>query len=140
MTSDDPAVGDAEILLRRIATYGDTNMMIVDDVTGEARISSGAFRLDHDGCSVYRSAVLDARGLSATAVVRAPQNAVVSVTAAAVRSVSLGVRPDPNPPEGDGHPRDEAHALIVNPSPLGKNPLRRALRELAATARFVVTP
>lgn len=140
MTSDDPSVADADTLLRRIATYGDTNMMVVDDATGETRISSGAFKLDEDGCSVYRSAVLATHGLDARAVVRAPQNAVVAVTAATVRSVSLGVRPDPNPPEGDGHPRDEAHALIVNARSLGKNPLRRALRDLAASATFVVMP
>lgn len=140
MPTDDPAVADSETLLRRIATYGDTNMMVVDDVTGETRISSGAFKLDQDGCSVYRLTVLTARGLDASAVVRAPQNAVVAVTAGTVRAVSLDVRPDPNPPEGDGHPRDEAHALIINVRSLGKNPLRRALRDLAATAQFVVTP
>jgi hypothetical protein len=140
MDSDDAPVKDDEELYRRIARHGDTSMMVTDEASGATRASSGAFRLDSDGCSVYRRSMLEAHDLSAEALVRDPLNVVVSITAFAVRNVRLGVRPDPWPPDSDGHPRDVAHALVVNPNELGKKPLHRALQTLALGSVICVTP
>jgi hypothetical protein len=140
MQSDDSSVVDDEVLYRRIARYGDTSMMVVDEGTGDVRVSKAAFKLDSDGCSVYLHSVLAQNELAADSLVRDPQNVIISVTAGSVRAVGLGVRPDPWPPDGDGHPRDAAHALVVNPNAIGKNPLHRALRSLAATSTICLSP
>jgi hypothetical protein len=138
---DDKSIDDADLLYRRIATSGDRNMLVIDEQTGEiGRVSSGAFALDEDGCSVYSHAALAQHDLGPNDVSVAPQNLVVSVTAAEARTVHLGVRPDPWPAGHDGHIRNAAHALIVNPSSLGDKKLRTARRFLAAAAQFCVTP
>lgn len=140
MESDDPSVVDDEVLYRRIARYGDTSMIVVDEGSGDVRIGSGAFNLDSDGCSVYLHSVLAQNELTVESIVRAPQNVIISVTAGTVREVRLGVRPDPWPPDSDGHPRDAAHALVVNPDSMGKKQLLRARRSLAATSRICLSP
>jgi hypothetical protein len=140
MQSDDPSVVDDEVLYRRIARYGDTSMIVVDEGSGDVRISSGAFNLNSDGCSVYLHSVLAQNELTVESLVRAPQNVIISVTAATVREERLGVRPDPWPPDSDGHPRDAAHALVVNPNAMRKKQLLRALRSLAATSRICLSP
>ena len=140
MDPDDASVKDDEELYRRIARYGDTSMMVIDEASGATRASSGAFKLDSDGCSVYRRSILEAHDLAVEALVRDPLNVVVSITALEVRDVHLGVRADPWPPHSDGHARDVAHALLVNPDELGKNPLRRALQTLALGSVICIAP
>lgn len=140
MHEDDESIDSRETLFRRIANVGDTNMFLVDENTGQRVVRSGAFGMDADGCSTYLASVLYQNGLSALDVARAPQNVVVSVTAAQVRAVQFGVRPDPWPPESDGHLRDAAHALIVNPNGLGSKRLRKAFRALASEAVVELEP
>lgn len=138
MLLDDEAIPDSEVVYRRIAREGDTNMTVVDEGTGERRVRSGAFSMDADGCSVYLESVLSSDRLGPADLIRAPQNAIISVTAGEVRKVQLGVAPDPWPSDSDGHRRDAAHALIVKSCDIGSTKLKKAFRALARTAEFVV--
>ena len=144
MHDDDPGVQNSELLYRRIADAGDTNMLVVDENTRDVQINSSVFALDDDGCSVYLHSVLARRDLEPRHVTVAPRNVVVSVSATTVRTHRLGVRPDPWPDvrdEGDAeHPRHEAHALIVNPRQLGSKQLLKARRAIARTAVICVKP
>ena len=137
--AEDFLIIEDDVLLRRIARYGDTNMVIADEATGELRVRSGAFVMNDDGCSVYCQRILEQNDMSALALVRRPQNAVVSVTALAVDRQGLAARADPNPPVPEPHPRDVAHALIVRPEALSKNATKRALSNLAKSAEFVIS-
>ncbi len=91
-------------------------MITVDVISGERRPSTGAFKPDSDGLSVYRESKLHDAGLSAADVVKAPQNLVVSLGVGDVRHAArLGVRDEPWPTGIDDadHPRNGAHALVV---------------------------
>ena len=137
--TDDPNILDEEALYRRI--YNDSrNMIAVDTVTGDRRPSSGAFKPDEDGVSVYRASKLRHVGLGPKDVTTAPSNLVVSVSVGSVRTLQpLGVADDtwpqgvPNP----DHPRNGAHALIVGWSGLSTNVRRRYQKKLAELAAFV---
>ena len=137
---DDASIPDDEELNRRLSDES-PNMVVVDALSGARRPSSGAFKPDDDGVSVYREGVLRSRGLTAADLVVRPGNLVVSLPVGAVRAISLGVRDDPWPrgiPDPD-HPRNAAHALIVGWDGLGKSARRqrqRALSELPSL-RFV---
>lgn len=113
-------------------------MMIRDEGTGNLRARGGAFKIHEDGCSVYLDSVLSAEGMGPNDVRTAAGQAVISVGAADVASVGLGLRRDPWPPDSDGHKRDAAHALIVNSGGLGKNPRARALSQLARRATICI--
>ena len=93
-SEDDTSISDDEILYRRIAHYGSGDLVAVDAITGHRRPSSGAFKSDDDGISVYLNGVLSEMGLSPHDLVRAPQNAVVAFGAAVPRQLSLGVARD----------------------------------------------
>lgn len=137
---DDANIPDNEALYRRLSDDS-PNMVVVDALSGVRRPSSGAFKPDDDGVSVYRESVLQGRGLTAADVVVRPGNLVVSLPVRAVRAISLGVSDDPWPrdiPDPD-HPRNAAHALIIGWDGLGKSARRqrqRALSELPSL-RFV---
>lgn len=139
MHGDDGSIAGDDTLYRRIARHGDTSMMVIDEASGEVSISSGAFKMDADGCSVYLQSVLTEHSMGPAELVNSPQNVVIAITADQVRDERLGVRRDPRPFEEDGY-RGEAHALIVNPADLGRKALRRAFRVLAHGATIVVTP
>src|SRR4051794_9022128 len=97
---DDRTIGDDELLFRRIADAGDENMIVIDELTGLRRASSGAFALDDDGCSIYLQSVLAAEGLGAADVARdLRKNVVLSVLAGEVRARHLGIQRDPWPPD-----------------------------------------
>jgi len=132
--SDDPAIADDDRLYRRLSDSS-PNMIAVDVLTGARRPSSGAFKPDDDGVSVYRESLLQRDSLEAVDVVRAPQNLVVALPVGAVRSIRpLGVRDDPWPtgiPDED-HPRNAAHALIKGWNGLSTGERRRRQRALAA--------
>lgn len=133
--SDDPSIADAERLLRHVAKRGDANMLGFDEGNGSPRVRGGAFVWHkQDGCSVYRESVLLQNEMSPNDVKRDEEQLVISVTARHVRDVQLGVRPDPWPDDGGQHPRQVAHALIVNCHALGKNARARALSQLAKSA------
>lgn len=130
-------VDDSEILYRRLFDGG-PNMVTTDVVTGEQRPSSGAFKPDEDGVSVFRQVVLEAAGLGPADVRKAPSNLVASVLTAELRSEEMGldVVPDPWPQDTDDadHPRNAAHALVTGFEGLGKNARRRRQQALVALA------
>lgn len=128
---DDPAIPDSDALLRRLSDSS-PSMIARDLETNEPRPSSGAFKPDADGVSVYRRGVLESVGLGPDDVMRDPWNLVVSVEVGDVRSIRLGVVDDPCPSDVDEpqHPRNEAHALITGLEALGKKERRRRQRLL----------
>lgn len=105
-------------------------MIAVDTLTGQRRPSSGAFKPDLDGVSVYRESKLRSAGLVVSDLVTAPQNVVVGLPVGEIRSVTpLGTRDDEiDPPQ---HPRDRAHALIVGWRGLSKSQRRERQGALA---------
>lgn len=129
---ENPAVPDHDRALRRLSDSG-PNMIAVDVLTGDRRPSSGAFKPDEDGVSVFREAVLAASQLTSADVITSPQNLVVALSVAEVRTISpLDVRDDPWPVDvpDPAHPRYAAHALITGWGGLGKSERRRRQQEL----------
>jgi hypothetical protein len=90
-------------------------MAVQDSVKQEIRPSTGAFRPDEDGISVYRDAPLRAAGLGPSDLTTALDDLVFGLAVREVRSLDLDVRDDPCPPgiPDAEHPRNGAHALIV---------------------------
>jgi len=134
---DDPSIPDADALYRRLSDSS-PSMVAYDQETGERlRPSSGAFKPDPDGVSVYRRSRLEEDGLSGQDVARHPWNLVASVDVGEVRSIALGVRDDPWPSDIDEaeHPRNRAHALITGLERLGKNGSAGASRSLSSCRR-----
>lgn len=132
-TDDDPAVPDGESIYRRLSDSG-PSMIAIDLKTQERRPTSGAFKPDGDGVSVYRKSKLDAAGFTANDLVRAPHNVVVGLSVGEVRTLAqLGVRDDawPRDVADHAHPRNGAHALIVGWSGLSKS--QRLERQKALT-------
>lgn len=131
--SDDPTIRDDDRLYRRLSDSS-PNMIATDALTGVRRPSSGAFKPDDDGVSVYRESLLQRDALTAADVVRSPQNLVVALPVGDVRAISpLGVRDDPWPvgiPD-ETHPRNAAHALINGWHGLSTGERRRRQRALA---------
>lgn len=111
----DQGVLPDDAVFRRVANDS-PSMVVVDVLTGHRRPSTGAFKLDPDGISVYLRSVLSRSGLSASEVAVRPGNLVVELPVAAVVDVPpLTVRADPWPrdiPDAT-HPRNAAHALVV---------------------------
>jgi hypothetical protein len=130
---DDPTISDAELLYRRLSDSG-PNMIAVDLLTGEQRPSTGAFKPDPDGISVYRDSAMKEEGISVADLVTRPGNLIVSLSVGDVRSIWLGVRDDKWPADvpDPEHPRNAAHALIIGAETLGKHEQKRRLRELVA--------
>jgi hypothetical protein len=129
--ANDLDIPDEDVLLRRLSDSG-PNMIAWDLETRQPRPSSGAFKPDDDGVSVYRLMVLTEAGLTPDDVVREPLNVVVGLGAGDVRSLGLGIRNDPWPQDIDEpeHPRNVAHALITGLELLGKKQRIRRQREL----------
>ncbi len=108
-------------------------MIAVDIKTQERRPTSGAFKPDSDGVSVYRKSKLEAAGLTAAHLVRVPQNVVVSLSVGEIRiRAALGIRDDAWPADTDvpTHPRNGAHALIVGWQGLSKSQRRERQQAL----------
>ena len=126
-------IPDDDSVYRRLSDSG-PSMITTDAATCQRRPTSGAFKPDEGGVSVYRESRLHAAGLTAADLVRAPQNRVVGLGVGDVRSVSpLDVHDDPWPagiaePE---HPRNAAHALITGWDGLTRN--ERRDRQVALT-------
>ena len=141
LTAQD-AIADSEEVLRRLFDQSPDWVVVVDVVTGERQPSSGAFKPDDDGVSVYRHSVLLAHSRSAVDVKMAPQNLVVGLTVDDVRHIDLDVHDDPWPAgvPDPTHVRNAAHALIVGWEGLGKSARRKRQRALRAapSLRFVV--
>ena len=141
-SEDDSTIADDEVLYRRIAHYGLGDLVAVDAITGHRRPSSGAFKSDDDGISVYLNGILSEAGLGPHDLVRAPQNAVVALRATAPRQLSLGVVRDawPTGTDDDDHPRNAAHALIVGFLGLSGKERRRTQKALAQLCTWVIDP
>lgn len=142
---NDPTIGGTETLYRRVADSGDTSMMVTDQHTNEPRPSSGAFKMNDDGCSIYLHSVLADAGMGVKDVAKTPQNVVFSVTADQARRHSLGVVRDPWPDDVDdaaeaAHPRQAAHGLITKPEHLSKNARLKAFRALKEAAVIHIHP
>jgi hypothetical protein len=128
---DDPAIPDTETLCRRVPNQ--PTFLVPDLVTGRKRVSSGAFTPDEDGLSVYLLDLLMSAGQDHGAVRARSDDVVVGFTAGEARRLTLGVRPDPWPPDtpDSGHPRNAAHALVVGwpAAAKGRKSLQRALAQ-----------
>jgi hypothetical protein len=138
---DDLAISGDELVLRRLSDSG-PSMIAMDLLTGKRRPTSGAFKPDSDGVSVYREIKLRADGLGAIDLIKEPQNVVVGLAVGEVRSFAqLGVRDDPWPVDiaEPDHPRNGAHALIVGWQGLSNNQRRGRQKALAnlPSLRFV---
>jgi hypothetical protein len=111
----DSIISDDEIVFRRLSDSS-PNMVAIDAITGVRRPTSGAFKPDDDGVSVYREAKLLIAGLGVADVVRNTLNLVVGLKVGEVRAVQpLDVQDDAWPPDinESDHPRNAAHALIT---------------------------
>jgi hypothetical protein len=119
-------------------------MVAFDPVTNEWRPSSGAFKPDEDGVSVYRRSLLEEAGLSGRDVQIKPENLVAGVVVGDVRSLALGVVNDPWPPDvpEPDHPRNGAHSLVTGLGSLGKGERIRRQREIVKlpSIRFIIGP
>jgi len=112
-------------------------MVTIDRATGLRRPSSGAFKPDEDGVSVFRESLLRRHTLSAEVVAdRSLRQLIASISVGQVRQGDMGVRDDPWPPDvpDPSHPKWEAHALIVGLEDLPKNDRIRKQRLLASQA------
>lgn len=132
-SGDDPRIPDTDALYRRLSDSR-PSMVAVDLETGARRPSSGAFKPDEDGVSVYRRGLLTVTGLGPDDVVRHPLNLVVSVDVRDVRSIGLGARDDPWPSDIDepDHPRNAAHALITGLERLSRGERKHRQKALVA--------
>ena len=133
MGQDHESVPDAETVYRRLSDDS-PDMVVVDAVSGDRRPSSGAFKPDEDGVSVYRKSLLEDRQLTPADLAPRPGNLVVSINVGEVRSLSLDVEDDPWPqgiPEHD-HPRNAAHALIVGWDGLSTSARKQRQRALSS--------
>src|SRR4051812_5677955 len=115
-------------------------MVYIDPLTGEQRPTSGAFKPDADGVSVYSHAALSVVGVSSSALLVRAGNVLVELAVAAVRSGEppLDAVGDPWPadiPEPD-HARNAAHALVVGFEGLTKGRGNRAQDPLVRMADF----
>jgi hypothetical protein len=131
-------IPNEEVLYRRLSDDS-PNMVAVDKATGQRRPSSGAFKPDDDGVSVFRASVLGRQSLSVEVVAdRTQGQLVVSITVERVRQADMGVRDDPWPPgvPDPAHPKWEAHALIIGLEELPKKERIRKQRLLASQADF----
>ena len=132
------SVPDDETVLRRLPYLRDP-FWVTDEVTGEQRISTAAFKVDADGISVYRLSLLRSDGLGAEAICTKPEHRVAALAVRAVRRTGCGVEDAPWPPhvpEPD-HPRHRAHALITGVAGLPKGPRRARVAALVALAVLV---
>ena len=83
---------------------------------------------------MFRRGLLDAAGLGPDDVIKNPWNLVISVDVGDIRSIGLGARDDPWPPDIDeaDHPRNAAHALIIGLERLSRGQRRRRQQALVA--------
>ena len=109
-----PPLAADDAVFRRIPD--DPNMLATDRVTGDRRPSSGAFKPDADGVSVYSETELHTANLTYQAVFVSSTGFVARLPVSAIRAVTgLDAVSDPWPrdvPDPD-HPRNAAHALIT---------------------------
>ena len=129
-----------DAVYRRLSDTG-PSMVYIDPVTGEQRPTSGAFKPDADGVSVYSRMAMSAVGVEPADLLVRSGNVVVELPVSAVRDSEppLDAVGDPWPadiPEPD-HPRNAAHALVVGFDGLTKGQRKRAQDHLVRISDFV---
>ena len=132
MTAATVMVADDERLLRRVVVNANTRSW--DDNLRRWLPSTAGFKIDPDGVSVYRTALLSAAGRGAADVAAHDLPAAVfEVLASDATHEQLDVLADPQPdPETIGF----AHALVTFPDE-GASAKKRRLRRLLAKATIV---
>jgi hypothetical protein len=129
---DDPGIPDTETVYRWLSKQA--GFVVQDRVTGERRVSSGAFAPDDDGLSVYRHLLLEREGLTPVeGLARDTGNVIVSLNVGELRSLELGIHDDLNPPgvRDPEHPRHKAHALVVGWEGMTRGKRIKRQRELS---------
>jgi len=141
-STDDLCINGEDLVFRRIAHADSVDMVTVDQVDGSRRPSSGVFIANEDGLSVYLSMILAHFALGPEALLRAPNNAVLSLAVSVLRSHGLGVVPDAWPSDTDDpkHLRNAAHALVTGIDRFGSKAERRVRQALARSATLVIDP
>lgn len=119
-------------------------MVYVDPITGQQRPTSGAFKPDDDGISVYSRDAMRMSKVEPTDLLVRPGSLLVSLGVAHIREVdsSIDVVADPWPdgiPEPD-HPRNASHALITGFKGLTKSQRKRVQDRLVRLAAFLDEP
>lgn len=111
-------------------------MWALNQESGARRPSSGAYKPDADGLSVYMLGVLTAHRLPVSAVRARDDDAVYGHEVADLYALALSLRPDPYPAgvPDPAAPRHVAHALVLG-WPENEKARRRLQRRLAELAR-----
>lgn len=122
---DDFSISSDEVVFRRVKSQ--PSMLVRDSITGSIRPSSGAFRPDDDGISVYREQSLRAVALGPPDLRITPDDLVFGLEVGDARALALDVRDDPWPTgiADEVHPRNAAHALIVGFETLSRGQRKR---------------
>ena len=130
---------DDDAVYRRLSDTG-PSMVYIDPVTGEQRPTSGAFKPDADGVSVYSKTAMATVGVEPADLLVRAGNVLVELPLAGIRAAeqALDAVADPWPadiPEPD-HPRNAAHALVVGFDGLTKGQRKRAQDHLVRISEF----
>lgn len=129
LTKDEPLPAGDTVYHRLAAPTAD--MIAVDQATGARRPSSGAFKPDTDGVSVYSRWAMTAHDLQPGHLLRRNGNLLVSLDVDEIRTLEgLDVIGDPWPDDIEdqqeaAHPRNAAHALITGLPETKKARIRR---------------
>lgn len=129
LTKGEPLPAGDTVYHRLAAPTAD--MIAVDQATGARRPSSGAFKPDSDGVSVYSQWAMTARDLQLGHLLRRDGNLLVGLDVNEIRTLDgLNVVGDPWPediedPQEAAHPRNAAHALITGLPETKKARIRR---------------
>lgn len=135
------SIDNSDAVIRRIA-HTRPDMMTTDRITGKRRPSSGAFKPDVDGVSVYSRDGLGKCGLEPSAVRRNEENALATVPVSQITHLAfdripgakLTVVGDPWPEHENPihkHARDAAHCLIQGMEGLSTGERKAFQTELA---------
>ncbi len=128
--TNDPTISDDDSLLRRVPQ--EPSFVVWDEHTGAERPSTGSFRIDADGVSVYLLSALSAFRdpcLAVADIDRDRPGRCIQLTVRSCRDRGMGVVRDPI----DEATLGRAHALILPPANMGK---RRVQKQLSEIARF----
>jgi hypothetical protein len=128
--SDDPAIRDEDLILRRVRKIPDCMMPNV--LSGKAEVKAGALKFDEDGMSVYLSGLLCEIGVDRGAFCDWEQYHAIEFRAADPRAGSGGVVGDP---DAEDDQKGAAHGLVRAQIPAPTKAMKRAIRN-AITAAY----
>jgi hypothetical protein len=134
---DGEPLDGSDVVIRRLSHQG-PSMIATDRITGARRPSSGAFKPDEDGVSVYSQAAMTDRNLTVHDLRTGDANVFVALAVSAIRDVTdLDVVGAPWPSYADSHRRNAAHALIVGWGSLTKKQRKERQDQLVQMAAFM---